>query len=655
MIPESVPTLPCWFGEVAVIAHCFTNSGVLQTIEQRVRFARPRFGTYDVIDFFAVLIGYSVSGEATLEAFYERLLPFAPSFMALFGRQTLPHRSTLSRFLAALDQPTVEALRTAFEEDLVHRTAQTFPPGGLWDRQGQAWHVVDVDGTKRAARQRALPALEELPAPHRRFDRVCAPAYLGRKRGEVARTRTTVLQAHTHQWLGTFSGPGNGDYRAELTRACQTISSYAGWLCVPLSHVLVRLDGLYGNGAVLTDVLSSGMGLLVRGKDYGLLDIPAVVARLNQAPDDCTTHAESGARRALFDFPEVTLPTSEARVRLIVATHPSPSTAKPPVGVLRDGMVYELFLTTLPSTAFTCADVLDLYQHRGSFETVLWDEDVEQDADRWCSRTPWGQEWWQIVSQWIWNLRLDLGQQLSPTPLRLTTFAPAIEATLPPVAVLEPAEPSASNQSGEPVVYGPPHWARRSWTKGFAGTDFVPQPDGTLLCPAGHPLRIHERRPERHGSLRLVYGASLLHCRPCVLRAACLESVTSSKPRQISAVLWPLAPPPLAPSPVIPPPFPSSRLPLLWGDWPRCRLRRQWIQLVRTQTVSLGPLAAHDPDVLTHEVVYTRRQRAHYRLSWQQRLARNARSPLASPLAVTLYGFPAHLAQYVGLPLTVTA
>jgi hypothetical protein len=41
---------------------------------------------------------------------------------------------------------------------------------------------------------------------------VCAPGYLGRKRGEVVRTRTTVLQAHTQQWLGTFSGAGNGDY-----------------------------------------------------------------------------------------------------------------------------------------------------------------------------------------------------------------------------------------------------------------------------------------------------------------------------------------------------------------------------------------------------------------------------------------------------------
>jgi hypothetical protein len=238
--PQSAPTLPCWFAEVALVAQFFTRSGLLQAIEQQVRFARPRFGTYETFDFIVVLLGYAVSGEPTLQAFYERLTPFASAFMALFNRQALPHRSPLSRFLAALDEPTVEALRALFQEDLVARTAQTFPPGGLWDRLGQHWLVMDVDGTKQAARQRALPSLPQLPAPHRRFDDACAPAYGGRKRGEVARTRTTVLQAHSQHWLGTFAHPGNGDYRGELTRAGEAIISYAGWLCMPLSHILVR-------------------------------------------------------------------------------------------------------------------------------------------------------------------------------------------------------------------------------------------------------------------------------------------------------------------------------------------------------------------------------------------------------------------------------
>jgi len=44
-----------------------------------------------------VLIGYAVSGESTLLAFYERLAPFTEPFMALFGRNQLPHRSTVAK------------------------------------------------------------------------------------------------------------------------------------------------------------------------------------------------------------------------------------------------------------------------------------------------------------------------------------------------------------------------------------------------------------------------------------------------------------------------------------------------------------------------------------------------------------------------------
>src|SRR5260370_12993579 len=89
--------------------------------------------------------------------------------MAIFGRDRLPDRSTLSRFLAALDQVSVEALRTLFLADLVARTPFT-SPGGLSDRLGNRWWLVDVDATKQAARQRPPPQQKGLPAPHRRLN-----------------------------------------------------------------------------------------------------------------------------------------------------------------------------------------------------------------------------------------------------------------------------------------------------------------------------------------------------------------------------------------------------------------------------------------------------------------------------------------------------
>src|SRR5713226_4276003 len=107
---QSVPSIPSWFGEVTLMAHHLSRQRVLERITEQVRLTRRRFGRYEVIDFLVVLFGYAISGERTLEAFYERLHPFAAAFMALFGRDRLPARSTLSRFLAALSSEPVEAL-----------------------------------------------------------------------------------------------------------------------------------------------------------------------------------------------------------------------------------------------------------------------------------------------------------------------------------------------------------------------------------------------------------------------------------------------------------------------------------------------------------------------------------------------------------------
>jgi hypothetical protein len=222
----SVPSIPAWFGEITLMVHHLQHQGVLAEISEQVRFARRRFGRYELIDFLAVLFGYAISGERTLEGFYERLQPWESAFMALFGRDRLPARSTLSRFLAALDQSAVESLRTLFLKDLLARPLEKEEqPGGLFDRQGNHFLVFDVDGTREAARQRALPQTADRPAPQRRLRPLCAPGYTGRKRGEVVRSRTAILQAHTHQFLGTFGNPGNGEYRAELRRAVTAIQS----------------------------------------------------------------------------------------------------------------------------------------------------------------------------------------------------------------------------------------------------------------------------------------------------------------------------------------------------------------------------------------------------------------------------------------------
>lgn len=333
-----------------------------------------------------------------------------------------------------------------------------------------------------------------------------------------------------------------------------------------------------------------------------------------------------------------------------MATHQATET-KAPVGTTRDGVVYELFFTALPAVAFTPADVVALYLHRGAFEAVLADEDEEQDVDRWCSHTPWGQEFWLILAQWIWNLRLELGHALHPTPMRTTEFAPvqidgpkATPDSVPPLA-----DPT-------PVTYGPPQWARPSFTKGFAGADFSLQPDGTLRCPADCPLYPQERRKERDGSLRVLYAARIGHCRACPLREQCQGSATTMKARRVSAVYWPVSSPAsIAGEPLSalekPSPLPALH-PVLWGDWQRRSHRREVVKLLRHQRVDIRRTESASPDQPSQSSpvrLLSRAERAHWRLSWVERLACNTRLKAAPPISIMLFGIPDAFATSLGL------
>jgi hypothetical protein len=54
---ESNLAPPGWFGEIVLISSYLRKHGVLSKINERVRFARRRFGHDAVIDFLAVLAG----------------------------------------------------------------------------------------------------------------------------------------------------------------------------------------------------------------------------------------------------------------------------------------------------------------------------------------------------------------------------------------------------------------------------------------------------------------------------------------------------------------------------------------------------------------------------------------------------------------------
>ena len=434
-----------------------------------------------------------------------------------------------------------------------------------------------------------------------------------------------MLQAHSYQWVGTFGNRGNGRYREELRKGLAAIGRYLATHQLSQERTLLRLDGQYGNGAVLSDL--TGFAFVTRGKDYRLLDHPLIQARLHLPPDQFQQRPESQTVRSLYDCPQIPVGSEGTPCRVVVATHPA-GKKKSPVGVTRKGVVYELFFTNLPQQGFTACDVVELYLHRGAFEPTLADEDLEQDPDRWCSHSAWGQECWQLVSQWVWNLRLELGYQLEPTPLRITEFAPALP---------EPnAQAAARPVSSAPASgYSPPTTATSFKTGRFTGADFPLQPDGTLRCPAGQSLLAHERRREADGSLRVVYAASMRSCRPCPLREQCQwNGSKTAKPRQVSVLLHPLS---------------VGGEPLLWRDWSRRVHRRACMHLLRHQRVEVQ----REPDLTPHRddssLPLSRSSRAHSRLSWAQRQARNARRPLSPPVKLHLFGMPNAFAAFLGL------
>jgi hypothetical protein len=664
--PQNVASLPAWFAEVTLLAHHLTQRGILDAVCQQVQLARGRAGQYEVIDFLAVLFGYAISGEATLATFYERLTPFASPFMALFGRGRLPHRSTLSRFLAAVDQPCVQALRTLFEQECFSQGFCQEQVGGLSDREGRRLLIIDVDATRQPARQRTLTTCADYPSPQRRLQEVCAPGYQGRKRGEVVRSRTTVLQAHTQQWLGTFAGAGNGDYVAELVDACRVATHYLRQKHISLVQGLLRLDGFYGNASVLTRIQQAGLGFLTRARDYQLLSHPRVQARLALPCDRELMHPDTGVRREVYEvgyFSDWLEPLfkEELRCRVIVTKRPAPADREQvTVGKQVGQDVYELFLTSHPARCLQAADVVQLYLHRGSFEQVLADEDEEQDPDRWCSYTPHGQTCWQIVSQWVWNLRLELGYVQQPE-LRHTRL---VEDT---ATADETASPFVEMQLDEPIEeevienYGPLEMAKE-WAKcrgRFSGKDFALLDEATLRCPAGKLLRARSRVPLRNGNLRICFSAKIGDCRGCPLAQQCIGvGAYGDKPRQVSGIRKRLEP---TRRPKVPPwqhlealqevPLPQAPCDLVWCDTGGRRLRRRWFTGLRTQRVTIEELEAMavQPEPRTSPLILTRAQRAHARLSWQERLARNTQSRSSVRFQLTLFGVPPQVAAYLNL------
>jgi hypothetical protein len=658
------PAIPTWLAEALLVGQYWHQSGLLARLQQQVRVSRGRMGRYEVCDFVLLLLAYAVSGVETLKLFFEQLESIQPVLMSVWKRDQCPVAATLSRFLAAVDDSAVEQLRHLFEADLLEHPIEMAAAMGLTDRLGSRWVVFDVDGTVKATRHRALVTASTHPELKRRSRHAYAPGYGGRKRGDQVRTRSTVACAHTHEWLGTFAAPGNGTPKADLARACELVQRYLQTQGLAVVHGILRLDGLYGSASYVSPVQQAKMAYAIRCRDYHLLNDPIVQATLKQAPHATIAYPDSPHSRELFDIPclDSTRRGYHEPMRLVVVRMERFDQRKRAVGKCQGKYIHELFLTSLPIEQFSATDVLNLYNGRGGFEQTLSQEDTEQDGDRCCSWQAPGQSFWQILNQWVWNWRIRAGAAQSPERCaRQTEWSPALSDITPGIAeadgaVPQPTVPTPKASNSSTACYGPMTVAQ-GWAKSrhkYAGKDFKIIEDQFVECPAGHRMGRREIRYTRRGDMQMIFSVNPRLCASCPVKQHCLsDDSKGTNGRRISVMRAKLPPVPtlaLEPEITVMAQAPIQTLrgtqALIWTDIPATQLRREIRQHLRRhqtciQSSDLGtrllqPIAAY----------FTRSQRAHRRLSWAERLKRNAISSPTVQVSVQLFGIPPRLVDF---------
>jgi hypothetical protein len=107
----------------------------------------------------------------------------------------------------------------------------------------------------------------------------------------------------------------------ELRQGLAAITRYLIAHQLPPARALLHIFGLYGTGAVLSDV--AGFAFVTRGKEYSVLDHPLVQARLHLSPDRLKPRPESQTQRSPYDCPNVPVGPEGLLCRVVVATHPS--------------------------------------------------------------------------------------------------------------------------------------------------------------------------------------------------------------------------------------------------------------------------------------------------------------------------------------------
>src|SRR5438128_816070 len=113
---------------------------------------------------------------------------------------------------------------------------------------------------------------------------------------------------------------------------------------------------------------------------------------------------------------------------------------------------------------------MKLYLHRGASRLRSASEDREQASDRWCSFSMPGQEFWQILSQWMGNLRQHLRKPRQPTLMRLDFRLLLLTLSSQPASAQaashSTSDPSSADSSGLSCAVGACGSCGELWGRG---------------------------------------------------------------------------------------------------------------------------------------------------------------------------------------------
>ena len=407
------------------------------------------------------------------------------------GLIALPTAASMSRALGSLTHVAVRScLDQLLAGDVGVKRLLGSPHVLHRDAQGQGWHVLDLDPTVEAFRQRGLPDDAALPQPNRLAPGT--PGYTGHKRGDLRIRHVPVQHAGAGAWLAYRLDATGGSLLpvvADVVRVARNAIPVEGGA----PRVVLRADGEFGSVGSMRTIVAEGVAVLTRLSRYALLDRDEVVALLPGLTWRVVRSSGGGPLRQAADLGLFTLYPDDGaagskdgpvQVRVVVTRFARSS--PPEHGVLRDGFQIELFATTLPSDAWPPEDVVALYFGRSAMENRFAQEDREFGIDRTFSYHPPGQEWMSGIALFLWNVLISRGVAADPLPVsaspqaaRPATAEPSLTDSVPPWPL--PASESRNKTGVAPVVEAEPTQQRTTPESDHPGSAQGASPEESAL------------------------------------------------------------------------------------------------------------------------------------------------------------------------------